>query len=264
LVEGEGVRQFRPSHFLWLIFFSKNINITEVFNDVQNSKRIYRITEISSNMSDLFNGYEADFNLAFADAQAKLEQTYGLQDENHRIELMKLIESSIDDCLDLLDSMTLEVQQIATNERSTYNAKVRSYKSDLDKIKKELKGLMDDKDRRQLFNGASDDEENFNQRQKLLNTNASIERSSQRIQEATRTALESESVGSSILNNLRSQRDQILNARDTLNEADTYVDRSLRTLKSMTRRMATNKLITYGIIAILILLILLVLYSKFS
>lgn len=216
-------------------------------------------------MSSLFDGYEGDFNLAIADAQSKLEQTYGLQDENRRVELMKLVESAIDDCHDLLDSMALEVQQIATHERASYNAKVRVYKSDLDKIKKELKNLMDDKDRRQLFNGSGvENEENFNQRQKLLNTNASIERSSHRLQEATRTALESESVGSSILNNLRIQRDQILNARDTLSEADTYVDRSLKTLKSMTRRMATNKIITYGIIVVLILLILLVLYSKFS
>lgn len=214
-------------------------------------------------MSDLFDGYEADYNLAYADAQTKLEQLLVLEDEGRRVELMKLIESSIDDCHDLLDSMSLEVQQIATNLRSSYNAKLRSYRSDIDRLKKDLKGAMDDKDKRQLFNG-SQSEEGYTQRQKLLNTNASIERSSQRLQDATRTAMESETVGSSILNNLRSQRDQILNARDTLSEADTYVDRSLKTLKTMTRRMATNKLITYGIIAVLILLIFLVLYSKFS
>ncbi len=214
-------------------------------------------------MSDLFDGYEADYNLAYADAQSRLEQVYGLEDQNRRVELMKLIESSIDDCHDLLDSMGLEIQQMATQQRSGYNAKLRSYRADMDKLKKDLKSLMDDKDRRELFNGA-ESEEGYNQRQKLLNTNASIERSSQRLQDATRVAMESETVGSSILNNLRSQRDQILNARDTLSEADTYVDRSLKTLKTMSRRMATNKLITYGIIAVLILLIFLVLYSKFS
>jgi vesicle transport through interaction with t-SNAREs protein 1 len=217
----------------------------------------------TQNMSDLFDGYEADYNLAYADAQSRLEQVYGLEDQNRRVELMKLIESSIDDCHDLLDSMGLEIQQMATQQRSGYNAKLRSYRADMDKLKKDLKSLMDDKDRRELFNGA-ESEEGYNQRQKLLNTNASIERSSQRLQDATRVAMASETVGSSILNNLRSQRDQILNARDTLSEADTYVDRSLKTLKTMTRRMATNKLITYGIIAVLILLIFLVLYSKFS
>ncbi|CAI8503159.1 hypothetical protein CAS74_000511 [Pichia kudriavzevii] len=215
-------------------------------------------------MSELFNGYERDFKIEYSDAQSKIEQVYGLDDESRRVELMKSIESSIDDCLDLLDSMSLEVQQIATHQRSSYNAKVRTYRNDIDRIKKDLKNLMDDKDRRQLLGGPHNGDVDSNQRQKLLNTNATIERSSQRLEDATRTARESETVGSSILNNLRSQRDQILNARDTLSEADTYVDRSLRTLKSMTRRMATNKLITYGIIVILVLLILLVLYNKIS
>lgn len=215
-------------------------------------------------MSDLFNGYETDFKLAHSDAKTKLEEVYGLEDEDRRVELMKLIESLLDDCHDLLDSMNLEVQQIATNQRSSFNTKIRNYRKDFDGLKKQLKSLMDDKDRRQLFGSDENDAANFDQRQKLLNTNASIERSTQRLSEATRSAIESESVGSSILNNLRSQRDQILNARETLSEADTYVDRSLRTLKSMSRRLATNKLITYGIIALLILLIFLVLYSKFS
>lgn len=215
-------------------------------------------------MSDLFSGYETDFKLALADAQTKLEEVYGLNDENRRVELMKLIESLLDDCHDLLDSMILEVQQIATNQRSSFNTKIRSFRTDLDDLKKQLKNVMDDKDRRQLFGSDETNSTNFTQRQKLLNTNASIERSTQRLNEATRTAIESESIGSSILNNLRSQRDQILNARETLSEADTYVDRSLKTLKSMSRRLATNKLITYGIIALLILLIFLVLYSKFT
>jgi vesicle transport through interaction with t-SNAREs protein 1 len=135
-------------------------------------------------MSDLFDGYEADYNLAYADAQSRLEQVYGLEDQNRRVELMKLIESSIDDCHDLLDSMGLEIQQMATQQRSGYNAKLRSYRADMDKLKKDLKSLMDDKDRRELFNGA-ESEEGYNQRQKLLNTNASIERSSQRLQDAT-------------------------------------------------------------------------------
>ncbi|TID21887.1 hypothetical protein CANINC_003371 [Pichia inconspicua] len=173
-------------------------------------------------MSDLFSGYETDFKLALADAQTKLEEVYGLNDENRRVELMKLIESLLDDCHDLLDSMILEVQQIATNQRSSFNTKIRSFRTDLDDLKKQLKNVMDDKDRRQLFGSDETNSTNFTQRQKLLNTNASIERSTQRLNEATRTAIESESIGSSILNNLRSQRDQILNARETLSEADTY------------------------------------------
>ncbi|VEU19422.1 DEKNAAC100833 [Brettanomyces naardenensis] len=213
-------------------------------------------------MSDLFDSYESDFKLAYSDAQQKENQIYGLTNQDKRVELMRGVEKSIDDCYELIESMSLEVQQLSTHERASFNAKLRTYKQDTDRLKGDLKSLMDDSDRQQLFGGNS--EENYSQRQTLLKTNESIDRSTKRLNDATRTAIETENVGSSIMDTLRSQRDQITNARDTLGEADNYVDRSLRTLKTMTRRLATNKIITYGIIAVLIMLIFLVIYSKFS
>ena len=47
----------------------------------------------------------------------------------------------------------------------------------------------------------------------------------------------------------------IVNSRNTL--LNTYVDKSIQTLKSMSRRITANKFISYAIIAVLILLILL-------
>ncbi|GME93834.1 hypothetical protein B5S28_g3421 [[Candida] boidinii] len=221
-------------------------------------------------MSDLFNTYESDFKISHSDARSNLDKLYGLKDENKRIELMQKIENSIDDCKDLLDSMILEVNNISTSSRSSYNAKLRTYKSDIDRLSNDLKKLMDDEDRRNLFTTTIENSDGSNadamnsQRQTLLHGNASLDRSSQRLNDSLRIARETEDVGSSIMNNLHSQREQILNSRDTLSEADSYVDRSIQTIKSMTRRMATNKMITYGIIALLIILIMLVLYSKFS
>lgn len=212
-------------------------------------------------MSDLFENYESDFKVAYADAQEKENQIYGLTDQDRRVELMRDVEKSIDDCYELIDSMNLEVQQLSTHERAQFNARTRTYKQDTDRLKADLKSMMDDKDRDQLFDGPGEDQ---TQRQTLLKTNESIDRSTRRLNDATRTAAETERVGSSIMDTLRAQRDQITNARDTLGEADNYVDRSLRALKTMTRRLATNKIITYGIIAVLIMLIMLVIYSKFS
>ncbi len=212
-------------------------------------------------MSDLFENYESDFKVAYADAQEKENQIYGLTDQDRRVELMRDVEKSIDDCYELIDSMNLEVQQLSTHERAQFNARTRTYKQDTDRLKADLKSMMDDKDRDQLFDGPGEDQ---TQRKTLLKTNESIDRSTRRLNDATRTAAETERVGSSIMDTLRAQRDQITNARDTLGEADNYVDRSLRTLKTMTRRLATNKIITYGIIAVLIMLIMLVIYSKFS
>jgi vesicle transport through interaction with t-SNAREs protein 1 len=49
-------------------------------------------------------------------------------------------------------------------------------------------------------------------------------------------ALETESHGAEILTNLRGQREQIENSRDTLLRADIAIDRASNTLKQMVRR----------------------------
>jgi len=74
------------------------------------------------------------------------------------------------------------------------------------------------------------------QRTRLLSGTERLERSSQRLRDSQRVANETENVGAGILNDLHSQRQQLLHTRDTLMEADGYVDKSLRTLKGMARR----------------------------
>ncbi|ODV80479.1 V-snare-domain-containing protein [Suhomyces tanzawaensis NRRL Y-17324] len=217
-------------------------------------------------MSDLFEIYESDFQLALQEAKSNLAQASsanGEQRKNH----LRAIESATDEGLEVLEQMGIEVQNLPSNQRSSYNAKIRQYKSQIDDSKAELKHLLDDQDRNELFGSRYRDEESGglhdDQRRQLLNNNSSLDRSSQRLQDSQRIALETESIGGNILNDLRSQREQISGARNTLLTADNYVDKSMRTLKSMSRRLTANKFISYAIIAVLILLIFLVLASKF-
>lgn len=161
--------------------------------------------------------------------------------------------------------MGIEVQNLPSNQRSTYNTKLRQYKSQLDDCKSNLNKLVDDQDRQDLFGSRYTDEDGVSsdQRKQLLQNNSSLDRSSQRLKDSQRTALETESIGGNILNDLRSQREQIQGSRNTLATADNYVDKSIKTLKSMSRRLVANKFISYAIIGVLIVLIFLVLASKF-
>lgn len=162
--------------------------------------------------------------------------------------------------------MNIEVQNLPSNQRSSYNAKIRQYKAQAEESKTDLKKLLDGQDRYELYGNRYSDfdgGEGDQQRKQLLNNNSSLERSSQRLRDSQRVALETENIGGNVLNDLRSQREQISGARNTLQTADNYVDRSVQTLKSMSRRLTANKFISYAIIAVLILLIFLVLASKF-
>lgn len=168
--------------------------------------------------------------------------------------------------LEVLDQMGIEVQNLPSNQRSSYNTKLRQYKSQLDECKAKLNQLVDDQDRQELFGSRYTDEGDVSsdQRKQLLQNNSSLERSSQRLKDSQRTALETEQIGGNILNDLRSQREQIQGSRNTLMTADNYVDKSIKTLKSMSRRLVANKFISYAIIGVLIVLIFLVLASKFT
>ncbi|KAJ2103904.1 Vesicle transport V-snare protein, partial [Coemansia sp. S142-1] len=102
------------------------------------------------------------------------------------------------------------------------------------------------------------------QRTRLLSGNERLMRGSQRLQQSHRIAIDTEAVGASILNDLRAQREQIVNTRDSLMQADSHIDHSQRTLRTMTRRLMTNKMITTGLIVIGVALVILILYIKLT
>jgi vesicle transport through interaction with t-SNAREs 1 len=99
--------------------------------------------------------------------------------------------------------------------------------------------------REALFGGRYTDqgidlEAQDDQRTRLLSGTERLEQSSQRLRESQRVANETESIGAGILDDLSSQRQHITNTRDTLTEADGYVDKSMRTLKGMARRYCSD------------------------
>lgn len=236
-------------------------------------------------MADLFDTYESDFQLAYQEAKTKLDQV-SLSDPgtfvyfqrskfermltipDYRKSLLREIEGSLDECNDLLEQMSIEVQGMPLNARGPFNQKIRQYRQQASDGKANLRKLLDSQDKNDLFGSRYSDNEPLDanareQRRQLLQNQLSIDRSLQRLLDSQRIALETENVGSNILNDLRAQREQIVGARDTLQLADGYVDKLIKSLKSMSRRITANKFISYAIIGVLILLILLVLASKF-
>lgn len=218
-------------------------------------------------MSDLLSSYESDF-------KATLEQTKALlatapsQVLPQRNSILKQIEQQQDELFDLIDQMEIEVNDSVAeaNTRANFKSKLRSYKKQVQaEIKLPLQQLVDTRDRDLLFQGSGENSQlDDEQRQQLLSNHSILQRTGDKLRDATRTATETEGIGAQIMMDLRSQRETLENARQTLFQADSYVDKSIKTLKTMSRRLVANKFISYAIIAVLILLILLVLFSKFK
>jgi len=218
--------------------------------------------------SELFSTYEAELKLVEADVNQKLDQIPELAGEERKAAI-RGAERAIDEARELLDQMNLEKSNIPTSARSKVNSRYRNHHSDIDTLNRKLKSLADS-DRKQLFGDRyTDDPESgprdlqLEQRQQLLSGTERLGRSGERLRESQRIALETEQIGASTLADLHQQRNVIENTHRNLLQSEGYVDRSVKTLRGMARRMATNRIITIAIITVLVLLIIGVIYSKF-
>ena len=92
----------------------------------------------------------------------------------------------------------------------------------------------------------------------------SLERGSNALADAQRTAAATADIGTSILTQLGNQREQLLSARSSMQGANQQLADARKNITTMFRRATTKKCIIYGIIIGLCGTIILVLISKFS
>lgn len=141
--------------------------------------------------------------------------------------------------------MRLEKQNIPSASRTKVNQRFRNHETDTDKARRRLRALADD--RAALFGGRyTDDPSNpgggaggdahLEQRQQLLAGTERLDRSSQRLRSSQALANETEAIGAHTLGELAQQRSRIQNVNDRFLESETYVDRSVKTLRGMARR----------------------------
>ncbi|KAL8744815.1 MAG: hypothetical protein Q9190_002987 [Brigantiaea leucoxantha] len=196
--------------------------------------------------SELFSSYEAELKLVQADLNQKLDQVTELAGEPRK-SAIRLAERTLDEANELLGQMRIEKQNIPSATRSKINQRFRNYESDIDAHKRKLKSLADDRKalfgNRYLDNPDGQDQQ-LEQRQQLLSGTERLDRSSQRLRESQRIANETEGIGRDTLADLQLQRETIQHTRMNLLESEGYVDKSVKTLRGMARRMATNRIIT--------------------
>jgi vesicle transport through interaction with t-SNAREs protein 1 len=187
--------------------------------------------------SELFSNYEAEIKLVQADLSQKLDQIPELSGEPRKAAVSQA-QRALEEAKELIESMRLERQNIPQSLKVNVTKRLRNHESDVDTAARKLKSLQEDKaalfGKRYTDNPTQDDQ--FDQRQQLLSGTERLERSSGRLRESQRIALETEDIGRNALANLSQQRETIVHTRDTLLESEGYTDRSNKTLRGMARR----------------------------
>ncbi|KAF8558863.1 V-snare-domain-containing protein [Imleria badia] len=218
----------------------------------------------------LFDTYEQDFRQILDSVRSKLDGDGKEERGEQRRTALRRVEMELDEADEMISQMEIEIQGIPQSLRPQYQTRLRTAKADLTRFKKTSKDLHTQFSRADLLAspgrvGTPTSDEPYgatSDRTRLLAGTATLEDGTRRLQDSHRIALETEDQGADILMNLRAQREQIENARDTLRTADTSIDRASGTLKKMIRRMYQQRVVTAAIIVFLVLLIGIIIWEK--
>ncbi|THU94931.1 vesicle transport v-snare protein vti1 [Dendrothele bispora CBS 962.96] len=215
----------------------------------------------------LFESYHQDYEHIIRGVKQKLEKDAQEQRGEQRKATLRRVEMDLDSADDLISQLEAEVQGIPTSIRPQYASRARQAKMDLQRYKKLARDMHYKASRADWMDGhnpSSDQpyEDGANERTRLLSGHERLNDASQRLQNSTRLALETEDAGADILRALVVQREQIENARGTLNNADTSIDRASGTIKKMIRQMYKQRFIIASLILVLVIVIIVILYFK--
>jgi len=212
----------------------------------------------------MFDGYERDVQGHLAEARARVD---GAAAQTGRAREVKLdgAQDELDEVDGLLRRMDLEARGADPGRRQAMQAKVREYRDAMAQAQSQVvvarAGGAHAADSEALYGGAGPSQR---EREQLLSNNDRLEQAGLNITNSRRAVLETEELGINILGDLKGQREKMEHSRDTMRVINDNIGTARRTLNTMARRAQSNKLITWGVIVVLVLAILGLLYYRFS
>lgn len=183
-------------------------------------------------MAELFDSYASDFTQLTDSISLKLDQDAATQTGEVRKATLRRVEMEVEEAEEIISQMEIEIASFPNSIKSTYSVKLRGYKAELDRLSSSLRKAMQQTSANRLATtestGFDEDLESGRssydaqaQRQRLLHGTNTLEDGSRRLQDSHRIALETEDLGADILRDLRGQREQIENSRDTVSSNNT-------------------------------------------
>lgn len=227
-------------------------------------------------VSSVFTDYEREFASTLASAKQHLQAstTSGTPVTTASAGLDSA-DRDLSEASELLQSMTLEAGSLSGPARAASGPKLDKMRADAAGAKGALRTARialakrrGDDDRNSLLSGARRGEPDLeaglgdDERARLAATTRKLQDGSDRILDSRRNIAQTEAIASNILNDLAQQRATIQRARGNLGGVDDGLDESNNILSQMNRRALINKLVIYGIFALISMIVLWILYSK--
>ncbi|XP_023210593.1 vesicle transport through interaction with t-SNAREs homolog 1B-like [Centruroides sculpturatus] len=201
--------------------------------------------------SEKLENLQEDLVSALEKIFQKLEYLQKSVGESKKV-LLREVEREIDEADSVLKEIQTESDSAPISYRQQVNHRIRQYKSDLERANNKLNVLSNNSSRKELFGqraqaaGPAD----FGERSKVLQINETLTNTSRGIERTHQIAAETDAVGVTVISELDTQREALLRTRERLDATDVNMSRSRKILRSMYRRVITDKLILIVIILI--------------
>ncbi|KAJ1529854.1 hypothetical protein ONE63_006591 [Megalurothrips usitatus] len=220
-------------------------------------------------MATLVDTYEQQYAVLTAEITGKIGQLPSTT-PGDRKSLVSELDRQLEEAHELMEQMELEVREVDASQRPRLRTRVDSYQAELRRLKQDFQnacsmsyidGLGDGTEELFINDGLSIKEE---QRQRLLNNSERLERTGNQLLTGYRTVIETEEVGTQVLQDLAIQRETIQRARSRLRETDADLGRSSRLMSGMLFRSMQQRFILIGVSVVIGVVIIWCIYWAFS
>ncbi|RXG69983.1 Vesicle transport through interaction with t-SNAREs-like protein 1A [Armadillidium vulgare] len=225
-------------------------------------------------MNDLLTEFEQQFGVITAEITTKTSLLLNSKElsRDKVINIIKEVNNLQNDSIELLEHMELEVREAPQDQREKLRTRVKSYEVELKRLQMEFERAKkssinkEESIRLELFSGEGEGygDNNSDQKQRLINNTETLERTSVRLSQSFKAAIDSEQIGAQVLGDLQHQRETLSRARERLRHTDDDLNQSSRLLNSMVKRAVQNKFIVGAVFVLIVIVVIVSIYLKVS
>jgi hypothetical protein len=209
---------------------------------------------------EVFAQFDDEFTAITESIGRKLASLQGEEDRAVIDSLVSEAEADVRDGRESLGNIEREMRHWSYDLKSKSQGRLRTLRIEFDSKQEQLKKVKDPSATSIL--SRSDQKRWQEQRKRLLGTNQMVDNTSISLDRTVATLAETTASGAATSAMLQSQREVLIRSRETIRETDGLLVKSRKTLRRISRRVVTNKIVQALIILLEICTIVLIVYFK--
>ncbi|XP_055639675.1 vesicle transport through interaction with t-SNAREs homolog 1A [Toxorhynchites rutilus septentrionalis] len=215
---------------------------------------------------DLIQDYEQQYAVLTAEITANIGRI-GTSSGAERNSLIADIDRQLEESQELLEQIGLEIREIPQVSRSGYTSRLNCYQAEWKRLQQEFNNAKTSRPKGIGYESVDEFDEigiQEDQKRRLLDNSERLERTGNYLKDSYRVVLETEQIGTQVLQDLSEQRETIQRARGRLRETDAELGRSSRLLNSMILRALREKIVLISVAVAIFLVLFLSIYFSMS